>query len=80
MLSTSGLGPALTKLWVVPAGTTTMSPALTSCVSPPTMALPTPDVNVRIWSTVWICFGAMGVEIGRQRHEARGGQGRGNRG
>src|SRR5271154_5224409 len=50
----SGVGPVLMNWCCVPAGTIMRSPALTSWSLPAMVALPLPDVKVRIWSTV--CF------------------------
>ncbi len=55
---TNGVGPVLTNWCWVPAGTTIRSPALTSWSLPLIVALPTPEVKVRAWSTVWTCMDA----------------------
>ena len=49
-----GVGPVLINWCCVPAGTMIRSPALTSWSTPAIVALPLPEVNVKIWSTV--CF------------------------
>lgn len=46
------LGEQDLQLCFVPWGTITRSPALTSFSSPPTIALATPEVKMRCWSTV----------------------------
>lgn len=54
MYKINGVGPVLTNWCCVPAGTMIRSPALTSWSTPAIVALPLPEVKVRIWSTV--CF------------------------